>query len=235
MQDPKNRHLGTIAQLCWAISSQLRHVSSIGKILSSNISSTSPHNMVNFGLLVAEIVSLVWGIPANFDGFRILASLLQQRRSMKANQTLHNVWPLPGLAVEQWPRGKLCGTEHRAPPIFCRATIRLGIGPHSVVNNWVQSEPILINFDIQNSKNVKLECGLMLNMMAAQPNIGGALCDSSVILFLVPCHKVWLMAAARVPYSNAANIGERKTWTQSEFYSWQNSINGQETPKCIHI
>jgi len=27
----KNRHLGTIAQLRWAISSQLRHVSTIGK------------------------------------------------------------------------------------------------------------------------------------------------------------------------------------------------------------
>jgi len=27
----KNRHLGTIAQLCWAISSQLRHLSTIGK------------------------------------------------------------------------------------------------------------------------------------------------------------------------------------------------------------
>jgi len=37
MQDPKkvpkNRHLGTIAQLCWAISSQLRHVPTIGKKL----------------------------------------------------------------------------------------------------------------------------------------------------------------------------------------------------------
>jgi len=28
---PKNRHLGTIAQLCQAISLQLRHVSTIGK------------------------------------------------------------------------------------------------------------------------------------------------------------------------------------------------------------
>jgi len=27
----KNRHFGTIAQLCWAASSQLRHVSTIGK------------------------------------------------------------------------------------------------------------------------------------------------------------------------------------------------------------
>jgi len=52
---------------------------------------------VNFGLLAAEIVSLVWGIPANFNGFRVLASLLQRRRSTEANQTLHNVWPLPGL------------------------------------------------------------------------------------------------------------------------------------------
>ena len=48
----KNRHLGTIAQLCRAISSQLRHVSTIGKnLLSSNMSSTCPHNMVNFGPL----------------------------------------------------------------------------------------------------------------------------------------------------------------------------------------
>jgi len=27
----KNRHLGTIAQLCWAISSKLRHILTIGK------------------------------------------------------------------------------------------------------------------------------------------------------------------------------------------------------------
>ena len=38
-------------------------------MLSSNISSTCPHNMVNFGPLAAEIVSLVWGTPANFNGF----------------------------------------------------------------------------------------------------------------------------------------------------------------------
>ena len=32
--------------------------------------------MVNFGLLAAEIVSLVWGTPANFNGFHVLAALL---------------------------------------------------------------------------------------------------------------------------------------------------------------
>jgi len=33
IQDAKNRHIGTIAQFCQAISSQLRHVSTIGKKL----------------------------------------------------------------------------------------------------------------------------------------------------------------------------------------------------------
>jgi len=32
--------------------------------------------MVNFGPLAAEIVSLVWGIPGNFNAFRVLAALL---------------------------------------------------------------------------------------------------------------------------------------------------------------
>ena len=79
--DAKNRHLCTIAQLCRAISSQLRHASTIGKknLLSSNISPTCHNNMVNFGPLAAEIVSLVWGTPANFNGFGILAALLHSQ------------------------------------------------------------------------------------------------------------------------------------------------------------
>jgi len=32
--------------------------------------------MVNFGLLAAEIDPVVWGTPANFNGFRVLAALL---------------------------------------------------------------------------------------------------------------------------------------------------------------
>jgi len=48
-------------------------------LLSSNISATCPYNMVNFGLLAAEIVSLVWGIPANFNGFHDLAALLHSQ------------------------------------------------------------------------------------------------------------------------------------------------------------
>jgi len=78
LQDAKNRHLGTIAQLCRVISSQLRHASTIEKknLSSSNISSTCPDNMVNFGPLPAEIGSGVWGTPTNFNRFCVLAALL---------------------------------------------------------------------------------------------------------------------------------------------------------------
>jgi len=56
---PKICHLCTIAQLCLAVSSQLRHVSTIEKnLLNSNTSPTCPYNMVNFSSLAAEIGSL---------------------------------------------------------------------------------------------------------------------------------------------------------------------------------
>ena len=66
-------------------------------LLNSNISSTSPHNMANFGPLTAELGSGVWGTPANFNGFRVLPSLLQRRRPVEANQTLQDVSPSPRL------------------------------------------------------------------------------------------------------------------------------------------
>jgi len=53
--------------------------------------------MANVGPLTAQIGLPVWGTPANFNRFRVLASLLQRRRSTEANQTLHNLWPSPEL------------------------------------------------------------------------------------------------------------------------------------------
>ena len=45
--------------------------------------------MVNFG---------PFGAPQqNFNGFHVLASLLQRRHSTEANQILNDVWPSPGL------------------------------------------------------------------------------------------------------------------------------------------
>jgi len=89
-KSPKIRHLGTIAQLCQAISSQLRHVSTIGKknLLNGNTSSTCPHNMANFGPLTAEIGLLVWGTPANFNGFPVLAALLHGTPVVSVSQTV---------------------------------------------------------------------------------------------------------------------------------------------------
>ena len=73
----KNRHLGTIPQLCRAISSQLRHVSTVGKILVKYqyVLHMSPQ-YGELGRLAAEIDPVVWGTPANFNGFCVLAALL---------------------------------------------------------------------------------------------------------------------------------------------------------------
>ena len=71
---------------------------------------TWPYNMVNFGPLAAEIVSLVWGTPGYLNGFRVLAALLHCTLVVGVSQT--------------------CGVEQRAPSIFSRAAITLGIGQH---------------------------------------------------------------------------------------------------------
>jgi len=133
--------------------------------------------MVNFGPLMADICWRVWGTPANFNLFRVLASLLQRRRSPEANQTLQDVWLSPGLvryiytfrgscpltqfcpvqnslhiqvlhsrilaallygtpaaSVSQtlWrgTRNGIMELSQRAPPVFGRAAMTLGIGPH---------------------------------------------------------------------------------------------------------
>jgi len=64
------------------------------------------------------------------------------------------------------------------------------------------------------------------NVMGALPNIGGALCSTPQSL---------ADPAAGMSCSNAANIGERKIWTQSEFCIWpKNSVKGQQPQKYIY-
>ena len=56
----KNRHPGTIAQLCRAISLQLRHIATIGKkLVKQQYLLHVSHNMVNFGPPAAEIGQVV--------------------------------------------------------------------------------------------------------------------------------------------------------------------------------
>ena len=66
---------------------------------------------MNFGPLAAEIDPVVWGTPANFNDLRVLAALLHGTPVLDYSQTLR--------------------LEQRAPPIFGRAAITLGIGPRS--------------------------------------------------------------------------------------------------------
>jgi len=85
----QKRHLGTVAQLRQAISSQLRQVLTIGKKLVKQ--QYLLHMSLQYGglgPLAAEIVSLVWGIPGNFNGFRISAALLHCTVVVGVSQTL---------------------------------------------------------------------------------------------------------------------------------------------------
>jgi len=94
MQDPKNSQKVAI----WApphnfvelyLRNEGTYRQSEKNLLSSNISPTYPHNTVNFGLLAAEICWRVWGTPANFNGFRVLAALLHGTLLVGVSQTLH--------------------------------------------------------------------------------------------------------------------------------------------------
>ena len=57
-------------------------------LLNIDTSSTRPHNMVNLGLLIVEICWRVWGTPANFNGFRVLAALLHSTLVVGVSRTL---------------------------------------------------------------------------------------------------------------------------------------------------
>jgi len=81
--------------------------------------------MVN-GPLTAEIGSGVWGTPANFNEFCVLASLLHWRRLTDVNQTLPDVWPSPGTLYIHFrgllpPNGILPGAKFTLLPnlVFC--------------------------------------------------------------------------------------------------------------------
>jgi len=60
-------------------------------LLSSSVSSTCPHSMVNFGPLAAEIGLVVWCTPPNFNGFHILVVLLHGTPVVGVSQTLRRL------------------------------------------------------------------------------------------------------------------------------------------------
>ena len=96
--------------LCsWGMYRQL-----IRNLLNIDISSTCPDNIVNFGLLTAEICWRVWGTPANFNGFHVLAALLHSTLIVSISQTLRRwtegatyIWQ-GGHHVGHWPTFLVC-------------------------------------------------------------------------------------------------------------------------------
>jgi len=83
---PSAHHRTTLSGYIFATKARIDNQKK--NLLSSNISSTCPHNMVNFSLLVAEIGLPVWGTPANFNGFCVLAALLHSTVVVGVSQIL---------------------------------------------------------------------------------------------------------------------------------------------------
>ena len=73
-KSPYGHHRTTLSGYIFATKARIDNRKK--NLLSSDISSTRPHNMVNFGQLTAEIDPAVWGTPADFNGFRVSAALL---------------------------------------------------------------------------------------------------------------------------------------------------------------
>jgi len=69
---------------------------------------SSQYGEVNVGLLTDDIGWWVWGTSANFNVFCVLASSPHRRCSTEVNQTLHDVWPPPGLVHYIYNFGGSC-------------------------------------------------------------------------------------------------------------------------------
>ena len=129
---PSAHHCRTFSGYIFATKA---HIDNRKKLLNSDTSPTCPYNMVNFGLLAAEIVLLVWGTPTNFNGFRLLAVLLHGTVVVGVSKILRR-WTEGANWLVSWSLTSLFSTnmaisETRVPTIFGRAAITLGIGAHS--------------------------------------------------------------------------------------------------------
>jgi len=82
---PSGHHRTTLSVYIFAAEARIDDPK---KIVKQQCLATYAHNMVNFGPLAAEICWRVWGTPANFNGFRVLAALLHGTRIVGVSQSL---------------------------------------------------------------------------------------------------------------------------------------------------
>ena len=78
-KSPSGHHRTTLSGYIFATKARINNREK--NLLNSNASPTCPHNMVNFGLLAAEICWRVWGTTANFNGFARLGSVTARHSS----------------------------------------------------------------------------------------------------------------------------------------------------------
>jgi len=105
-KSPSVHHRTTLSGYIFAITARIDNRKNL---LHGNIFPTCPHNMMNFGPLTAEICWWVWSTPANFNGFRVLATLLHGTIVVGVNRTLRRwiqgstyIWQ-GGHHVGHWP------------------------------------------------------------------------------------------------------------------------------------
>ena len=96
-KSPSEHHPTTLSSYIFATKA---HIDNRKNLISSNISSTCTNDMANFGVLAAEIFSLVSGTPANFNGFRVMAALLHGTPVCGVSQTLRR-WTKGATYIQQ--------------------------------------------------------------------------------------------------------------------------------------
>jgi len=146
-KSPSGHHRTTLSGYIFATKARINNRKK--NLLSSNMSSTCSHNMVNFGLLAAEISWPVWDTPPNFNGLRVLAALLHSSKVVSISQTLQR-WTEGATYV--WQGDHHVGHWPTFPVSYYIVTLfKLTVYKHRtchVQNRWMSTENDVIFFDI---------------------------------------------------------------------------------------
>jgi len=166
MQDPINRHLGTIPQLCRAISSQLRHVSTIGKKLVKQqylLYMSPQYGEVRPTSGCDRFVSL--GHPGNFNGFRVSAALLHgtlvvgiiQTAALNRGRHLYSAgWP------SRWALAKIFCFEYTCNSIWsCKEDAVVPCQNKIILKNFRPERPQ----SVDRPKIILFQLGTMSNII----------------------------------------------------------------------
>jgi len=116
-----------IASLVWGTPANIQRVSRLGFVSAATSLNGSQPNFAHD----------VWPSPGLVHYIYILRALARLRNFPRCNIHFASkssallYWQRYCTALDKWASAKLCGVKQRAPPIFGRAAITLGIGPRS--------------------------------------------------------------------------------------------------------